>query len=195
MAITELLQRDNLAKSTSFKIALALIFVTLALSACVVSHEPLLTDAQPLLGRHFEAHLYEDFQNAKAGDFHVATYRWEEGKYVRASGLARDAASFVVRELSGDDFIIQSSGGLDKTYNYWVGRRVIPGVYLIVPISEEDVDVAARSAACANAMAEGICTVETYDHLVMLARGTASKPLRNPALGVILPRTSTADSR
>jgi hypothetical protein len=191
MAITELLHRH----SASFKIALALIFVTLALPACVVSHEPLLTDAQPLLGWQFEAHLYEDFQNAKAGDFHIATYRWQDGRYVRASGLARDATSFAARELSGDDFIIQSSSGPDKMFSYWVSRRVIPGVYLIAPINENDVDADARSTLCAKEAAEGICRVETYDHLVMLARGTASKPLRDPALGVILPRTSTVDIR
>jgi hypothetical protein len=166
------------------------------LSACVVSQEPLLTDSQPLLGRQFEAHLYEDFQNAKAGDFHVATYRWEDGRYVRASGSAQDAANFVVRELSGDDFIIQNSSGSEKAFTYWVGRRVIPGVYLMVPINENDVDAAVQSTACAKEKAvEGVCRVETYDHLVTLALGTASKPLRDPALAVILPRTSTVENR
>lgn len=196
MAIAELLRGDKLARTASFKIAFALSFVTWVLPGCLMSREPLLTDALPSLGGQFEVHLYEDFQNAKAGDFHVATYRWEDGRYVRSSGSARDAVNFAVRELGGDDFIIQSSSGPEKVFNYWIGRRVIPGVYLMVPIDENDVDAAIRSTACAKEKpAYEICRVETYDHLVMLARGTASKPLRDPALGVILPRTAIAESR
>ena len=199
MINVELLRTDNSAPSLSLNSsarnksfgkvgwATALILATLALSGCVESKEPLLTDGQPLVGQQFEVHLYEDFQDDKAGDFHASAYRWDDGRYVRASGLVRDETNFVVKQLSGDDFIIQGSAGADKVFNYWIGRRVVPGVYLIVPVNEDDVDAAVRANVCAKDQPEGICKVETYDHLVTLALATASKPVRNPALSVILP--------
>ena len=42
------------------KLAVAAI-AALFLSGCVQSQTPLITDAQPLLGKQFEVHLYEDF--------------------------------------------------------------------------------------------------------------------------------------
>jgi hypothetical protein len=178
-----------LSGATSFGKVAWLIASALMLSGCVVSQEPLLTDSQPLFGTQFEVHLYENLQDGKAGDFHVSTYRWDSGKYVRVSGLVRDATNFVARELRENDFIVQGSAGVDKVFNYWVGRRVAAGVYLVFTVSENDVDATVRNTACAKAEPEGICRVETYDHLVTLALGTASKPPQNPALIVVLPKS------
>ena len=57
----------------------------LVLSGCVESQTPLITDARPLLGQQFEVHLYEDFVDGKATDFHTANYRWHDGQYMRAA--------------------------------------------------------------------------------------------------------------
>jgi hypothetical protein len=158
----------------------------LSLSACVESQVPLLTDTQPLIGHQFQVHLYENFVDGKALDFHTSIYRWKDGRYVRASGLARDVTSFVVKLLEGNDFIIQGTNESKNLFNYWIGRRLIYGVYLIFPLDETDVDVAIRNAVCAKDQPGGVCMVQTYDHLITLARGTAAKPVRDPALGVIL---------
>ena len=122
----------------------------LSLSACVESQIPLLTDTQPLLGQQFEVHLYENFVDGKAIDFHTAIYRWKDGRYVRGSGLARDVTSFAVKLLEGNDFIIQGTNEAERLFNYWIGRRLIYGAYLIFALDETDVDAAIRNAICAK---------------------------------------------
>ena len=158
----------------------------LTLSACVELQIPLLTDTQPLLGQQFEVHLYENFVDGKALDFHTSIYRWKDDKYVRGSGLARDITSFVVKLLEGNDFIIQGTNESERLFNYWIGRRLIYGVYLVFPLDETDVDAATRNAVCAKDQPGGVCMIQTYDQLITLAHGTAAKPVRDPALAVIL---------
>ena len=63
----------------------------LALTACVKSGMPIVTNAKPLLGQHFNVHLDEYFTDERPSSFHAATYRWVNGEYVRASGLGSDA--------------------------------------------------------------------------------------------------------
>ena len=65
-------------------------FIALDLSACVESRAPLLAQAQATAGQQFELNFYEDFKDGKAQEFHAAIYRWNDGRYVRAGGLARD---------------------------------------------------------------------------------------------------------
>jgi len=175
-------------------IAAATASATLILSGCVESEKALLTDAKPLLGQQFEVHLYESFVDKKANSFHSSVYHWKDGQYVRESGLARDVRRFVAQPLSSNDFLIQAtgdtekqiSGGNDNLFEYWIGRRVIEGVYLIFALNEADVDDATRSAVCGKEKPEGICHIQSYDQLVILARATAAKPVRESALGVVL---------
>jgi hypothetical protein len=157
------------------------------LSACVQSHAPLITDAQPLLGQQFDVHLYEDFVDNKASGVHASTYQWRDGQYVRASGFAQDAKRFVAQPLAGNDFIIQSSDGNGKVFLYWLGRRLTPGVYQIFGINEMDADEATRKAICGDRSSD-ICWITTREQLITMARATAAKPPRNAALGVVLSR-------
>ena len=163
----------------------AAVTAALALSACVESQVPLLTNAQPLLGQQFEVHLYENFVDGKAGDFHTAAYQWKENNYVRGSGLARDAKRFVAQALAVNDFLLQPTDS-KNLFNYWIGRKLSVGVYLIIPLDEADADDATRTAVCGKDQPEGICQVETYEQLLKMARATAAKPVRNAALGVVL---------
>ena len=166
----------------------AAVTAALALSACVKSQMPLMTDAKPLLGQQFEVHLYESFVDGKATDFHTSVYHWKDGQYVRGSGMARDAKRFVAQPLAANDFLIQSSDEDAKVFYYWIGRKLASGVYLIFPLNESDADEATRGAACGTNQPEGICRVRTFDQLVTLARATAAKPIREAALGVVLTR-------
>ncbi len=117
----------------------AAVTAALALSACVESQVPLLTNAQPLLGQQFEVHLYENFVDGKAGDFHTAAYQCKENNYVRGSGLARDAKRFVAQALAVNDFLLQPTDS-KNLFNYWIGRKLSVGVYLIIPLDEADAD-------------------------------------------------------
>jgi hypothetical protein len=164
---------------------LAAAIIALSLAACVESQAPLITDAKPLLGQHFIVHLYEDFADNKAGSVHSSVYQWRDGQYIRAYGLARDAKRFVVEPLSDNDFVIQSTDAQNRHYLYWIGRRLTPGIYSIVGIEQLDADDATRKAICGDG-ADSICEVTTRDQLLTLARATAAKPLRNPAIGVVL---------
>ena len=157
----------------------------LALSACVESQVPLLTDARPLLGQQFEVHLYENFVDGKASDFHRSVYQWKGGEYVGSSGLARDAKRFDAQPLAANDFLLQSTDSTNS-FNYWIGRKLAVGVYLVFPLDETDADDATRTAVCGKDLPEGICRVKTYDQLVTMAHATVAKPVRNAALGVVL---------
>ena len=160
----------------------------LVLSGCVESQTPLITDAKPLLGQQFEVHLYEDFVDGKATDFHTANYYWRDGQYVRGSGAARDAKRFVAQALAGNDFLLQSSDDREKPYFYWIGRKLAVGVYMIFPLDETDAGDATRLAICGRHRPAGFCPIGTYDQLLTLARATAAKPVQKAALGVVLMR-------
>jgi hypothetical protein len=167
-------------------LAAAAAAAALSLSACVESQKPLLTDAKPTLGQQFEIHLYETFVDGKASNFHSTSYSWKDGKYVRASELAQDVARFVSQPLEQNDVLIEGIGENESLFNYWIGRKLVDGVYLIFPVSEDDSDAATRDAACAKDQPKGVCLIGTYDQLVTLARATAAKPVHAPSLGVVL---------
>jgi hypothetical protein len=171
------------------KLAVAAI-AALFLSGCVQSEAPLITDAQPLLGQQFEVHLYEDFVENKASGMHAAIYQWKDGQYVRGGGLAQDVKRFVAEPLAGNDFVIQSSDEAGRVHLYWIGRRLSPGVYLIFGVDETAIDDVTRKAICGD-RSEVICWVSTRDQLLTMARATAAKPPRNPALGVVLSRPTS----
>ena len=46
--------------------------------------------------------------------------------------------------------------------------------------------VITRNAVCAKDQPGGVCMIQAYDQLITLAHGTAVKPVRDPALAVIL---------
>ena len=164
----------------------AVAIAAISLGGCVESNTPLIMDAKPVLGERFEVHLYENFAENKANNFHAASYEWKDGQYARVSAFTNDARRFVAKPLEGNDFIIQSTDERGQSYLYWIGRRLTPGVYQIFPLEEGDASESVRSAACVPGGPGAICHVKSYDHLVALAKATASKPVRDAALGVVL---------
>jgi hypothetical protein len=174
-----------MARNFAWRTAAALA-ASIMLSACVESQVPLITDARPLLGEQFEVHLYENFVDGKASDFHSSTYRWVNGQYERGNGLARDAKRFVAQPLAGSDFLIQSTDDEGKVYYYWIGRKLAVGVYTIFALNEADADKATQDAICGVDHPKSICRVQKLDQLVTLAKATAAQPIRESALGVVL---------
>jgi hypothetical protein len=122
-------------------------------------------------------HLYEDFVDGKATDFHASAYRLG-GRPICTNEPA----------LAENDYLIEETADNEKIFYYWIGHKLADGAYMIFPLDEKDADDTTRHAACAKDQPEGICRTETYGQLVLLARATAAKPVRNAALAVILAR-------
>ena len=158
----------------------------LMLSGCIESQVPLLTDAHPLLGLAFQANVYEDFVDGKASDFHSSIYGWKDGQYVRASRLARDVKHLVAQPMTETDYLIQITDEDEKVFDYFIGRKIVDGAFVIFALDEADVDDATRTAACAKDQPAGVCQIQTFDQLAMFARATSAKPVRNPTLAVIV---------
>jgi hypothetical protein len=173
-----------------FRALLALAAGVLAVFAagCVQSEKSLISDAKPLMGAAFEAHFYENFIDGKASVTHSAFYRWNEDRYLIVRGSDDRVANFKGFALGGDDFVVEGAVRNASVLNYWVARKVVDGVFLIVPVNEADSSAATRAAACTGQGADGNCFVEKREQLVELAKGTASKALRNPTVGVLVLR-------
>jgi hypothetical protein len=162
--------------------------MALILAGCVQSEQPLLSDAKPLMGESFEAHFFENFVDGKASVVHTAYYRWTDRRYMLVRGSNERVTSFTGVALDDENFVVEGAVKENTAFNYWVARKMVDGVFLIVPVNETDSDDATRAAACTGKQAEGYCFVEKREELVKLAKATASKTLRDPTLGVIVLR-------
>lgn len=162
--------------------------LALALSGCIQSPVSLITDAKPLVGEVFEAHFYQNFVEGKAESVHKAVYHWKDGRYMRVGGPANGVQSFVATPLDGADFVIEGRGESDGNYAYWMARKIVDGVYLIVPINEDDADEITRTKSCSQSALTGFCVVKGREELMTFAKAVASKPMHNPTLGVLILR-------
>jgi hypothetical protein len=70
-----------------------------------------------------------------------------------------------------------------------VAHTLVPGVYQVVPIDENDADDATRAANCARRSGSS-CRVETREQLFALARATAAHRSDNGGLVIRLPDSS-----
>jgi hypothetical protein len=169
-------------------VAIAAGLLAIISSGCVQSERPLLSTAEPLLGPSIEAHFFENFVDGKASVVHTAYYRWADGRYFLIRGSNERVLSFTGVALDNENFVIEGAVKEDASFNYWVARKMVDGVYLIVPVNESDADDATRATACTGKQVNGYCFVEKREELVKLAKATASKTLRDPTLGVIVLR-------
>ncbi|MBV1699376.1 MAG: hypothetical protein KGQ47_13625 [Hyphomicrobiales bacterium] len=161
---------------------IALLAIAPIISGCVESRAPLLTRIEPLFGPQFEAHLYDTFIAGKARNVQVAQYRWRGDGYER---VGYSGEKFVVQPINETDFIVQTDNTDNAIFHYSVARKIVDGVFLVLPIEESDAPPETRAAICGNDQAI-ICTIESYDQLVTLARATVEKSPHNPLLGVIV---------
>ena len=77
------------------------ILCALALSGCVDSSGPLLSDAQPVLGEQMRLQSYS-LRKGTADEPEQATYKWDRGAYQRTGGGMTDIGSFSVHPLARD---------------------------------------------------------------------------------------------
>jgi hypothetical protein len=160
---------------------LALSIFTL-LANCIDSAQPMLTDAQPLLGDRLRFQLYA-LREGAARDPIVATFVWRNGRYVLTSGTGEDFGDFTIHAFEGPDLIVQSIRPRLPT-EYAIARKLADATYLIVPIDETDADEPTRHQFCGVEIG-ALCRVATRDAVTTFARSTA-KPHTTGGLAVLL---------
>jgi hypothetical protein len=156
-----------------------------ALSGCIDSKEPILTGAQPVLGKRLDLQLYT-LRDGHASGAERARFIWDGHRYKHAGGSIEDVASFTLHPFEGDDSIVQSvSTRHPEHIEYALMHPLADGVYQVNAIDEEDADAATRTANCRHPGGTA-CRVETREQLFALARATAAKRKGSGGLAIRL---------
>ena len=171
-------------KSFLFRAALAAL-CGLALTGCIDSSGPILTDAQPVLGPRLNLQLYS-LREGHAHDPERASFAWDGKLYVRSGGGMKDVSSFTVHEFEAGDTIIQSSQlRHPQIAEYALMRKLAEGVYQVIAIDEDDADEPTRAAQCKHPGGTA-CRIETREQLFTFARATAAKRKTDGGLAIRL---------
>jgi hypothetical protein len=166
----------------------------LALSGCIDSSGPILTDAQPELGPRLNLQLY-GLRDGYAVDPERARFSWDGKRYVRSGAGMKDVASFTLHPFEGGDSIVQSvSTRHPEHIEYALMRKLAEGVYQVVAIDEDDADEATRTAQCKHP-GGAACRIETREQLFTFARATAAKKKTNGGLAIRLRDDTPAKPR
>jgi hypothetical protein len=155
------------------------------LAGCIDSAQPILTDAQPLLGDRLHLQFYS-VRDDGAHEPMEATFVWRGGRYVATSitGMGVDIGDFTLHVFEGTDLIVQSVRP-NKPTEYAIARKLAAATYLVVAIDETYADDATRGSFCSSG--PGIaCRVATSEAVIAFARATAAKPLASGGLAVLL---------
>lgn len=156
-----------------------------ALTGCIRSSTPILTDAKPVLGQQGQIHSYE-IRDGGAREPTVLNYRWNGSRYL-FRGRNEGIRDFTVFPYEGRDLIVQSTATKPPhATEYALARRLTEGVYLIVPIDESDADEAPREKFCTKTQ-DTSCGVTTPEQLFVFARASAEKAQDRGAVAVIVP--------
>jgi hypothetical protein len=157
----------------------------LALSGCIDSSGPILTDAQPVLGPRLNLQLYA-LRAGYAHDPEHARFVWNGKLYAQSSHGINDVKGFTVHPFEGGDFIIQSLPARHpQLAEYAVMHPLADGVYQVIAIDEDDADASTRAAQCKHPGGTA-CRIETREQLFMFARATAARKKTGGGLAVRL---------
>jgi hypothetical protein len=154
------------------------------LAGCISSSAPVLSDAGAILGESGEIHL---FGAGKGGlrDHQVVTFRWTGSRYL-LGGSSIGVSEFTAYAFEGRDLIVQSTASqAPHPVEYAIARKLASGVYLLIPISEEDADDATRERFCTKAL-DASCHVETPEQLFVFAHATAAKEQEGGGIAVVI---------
>ena len=163
-------------------------FCALALSACIDSNSPILTDAQPVLGPRLNLQLYT-LRKGVAEEPEKVQFAWNGKLYARSGGGMKDVGAVSVHAFEAGDYILQSMPiRQSKKVEYALLHPLASGAYLVIAIDEADADEPTRSANCKHP--EGAaCRIETREQLLALTRATAAKHRDEGGLVLRLPDT------
>jgi hypothetical protein len=158
--------------------------VALALTGCVDSAAPILTDSTPAFGPRVRLHVYTLTEGIASGP-EIGTFRWDGAKYHVVGRPTLEVADFTVHAFAGNDLIVQSRSSKPKTdrIEYALVRKQIDGVYLVIAIDEDDADDATRAKFCTRSTSSS-CRIATREALLAFAQVTAAKPNPKGALAI-----------
>jgi hypothetical protein len=145
--------------------------LALSLTGCISASGEILGDAKAILGDRIQVHA---FASPKGGtrDYSTGIFEWSGSRYVRRSG---DFTDFTIHPYEGRDLIIQSRASRGSTIiEFGLARRIAEGVYLIIPIQEEDADEPTRERFCTKTQGAS-CRISTPEQLFVFARATAAR--------------------
>jgi hypothetical protein len=160
----------------------------LALTGCISSTAPILSDAKPVLGERGLIHLFTLSQGA-AHDPSVISFQWSGSRYL-VRGKAIGFSDFTAHPYEGRDWIVQSTTQrAPQRIEYGLARRLADGTYLLVPINEDDADAPTREKFCTKTQ-DASCRIATPEQLFVFARASADKPVEGGGLAVVVPSDS-----
>lgn len=179
-------------RATLLSLALGL---ALATAACVSSTEPILSDARAILGERGQLHI---FSAPKDGARNVLRYnfQWRRDRYVAATGPRAEPVEFTAHPFEGRDLVVQwksttawspkqKQRGI-RPVTYFLLRKVAEGAFLMLPVTEDDVDEPTRKRFCIKSP-EATCRISTPEQLFAFARAAAEKEY--PDAGIVVVET------
>jgi hypothetical protein len=152
---------------------------------CISSPSPILSDANSILGEEGEIHFFSA-PGSGTREHSVMAFQWSGSRYV-FTGRGGSISDFTAHPFEGRDLIVQStSARAPRATEYAIARKLADGVYMVIPISEDDVDDATRQRFC-TVTQDAACRISTPEQLVVFARATAAKDEENGGIAVIVP--------
>jgi hypothetical protein len=157
-------------------------WLALGLTGCISATGPILGDARAILGDRIQVHAFAGPKDGKR-DYTTGIFEWSGSRYVRRSG---DFTDFTIHPYEGRDLIIQSQTSRGSTtIDFGLARRIAEGVYLIIPIQEEDADEPTRARFCTKTQGAS-CRISTPEQLFVFARATAARDEDNGGVAVVV---------
>jgi hypothetical protein len=157
----------------------------LALSGCISSTGPVLSDAKPVLGERGLIHVFTLSQGG-ASDPGVVSFQWSGSRYL-VRGKSIGYSEFTAYPYEGRDWIVQGITQRAPSHvEYGLARKLANGVYLLVDINEDDADEPTREKFCTKTQVAS-CRIATPEQLFVFARASADKPLESGGLAVVVP--------
>jgi hypothetical protein len=170
------------------KTAALLAVAGLALSGCIDSSGPILSDSQQAFGPRLHVQLFT-LRNGYAHDPEQAVFVWRDRLYAHAGGAMREVSAFSVNPFENGDFILQEvPRKRPHITEYALVHKLADGVYQVLPIDEVDADASTRAANCGNGDAKdpSPCRIATREQLFALARATAARRKQDGGLAILL---------
>jgi hypothetical protein len=184
LILLKLLENINSSRG-GFRTLAGLVLVALALSGCVTSSAPVLSDAKPVLGERGLIHVFTLYQGG-AGDPTVVSFQWSCSRYL-IRGKSIGYSEFTAYAYEGRDWIVQgTTRKAPLRVEYGLARKLAAGVYQLVPITEDDADAPTREKFCTKTQ-DASCRIATPEQLFVLARASADKAAEAGALAVVIP--------
>ena len=163
--------------------AVLAVLASCALTGCISASGPILGDAKAILGERIQVHVFTASREG-ARDHSTGIFEWSGSRYLPRSG---DFTDFTVHPYEGRDLIIQSRASRGGSITeFALARRIAEGVYLIIPITEEDADEATRERFCTKTQGAA-CRITTPEQLFVFARATADKDEDSGGIAVVVP--------